>query len=133
MVLIGGGTGLAPLLGIARTALERHPDRTMVLYHGVRTAADLYDTDRLAELAATYRGFNLVTVLSRESVPGHRSGYAPDAFVDDIASARGWSGWLCGSPALVEAGVKAFKRRRMAPRLIHREKFEPADAVGAGN
>ncbi|MEI7056315.1 FAD-binding oxidoreductase [Nocardioides sp. CCNWLW239] len=132
MVLIGGGTGLAPLLGIARTALERHPDRTMVLYHGVRTAADIYDTDRLAELAATYRGFSVVTVLSRESLRGHRSGYAPDAFVEDVASARGWSGWLCGSPALVEAGVKAFKRRRMAPRLIHREKFEPADGRGSG-
>ncbi|NYI80283.1 2Fe-2S iron-sulfur cluster-binding protein [Nocardioides panzhihuensis] len=127
MVLIGGGTGLAPLLGIARTALERHPDRVMVLYHGVRTESDLYDTDRLAELATTYQGFSFVTVLSRESLPGHRSGYAPDAFVEDVASARGWSGWLCGSPALVDAGVKAFKRRRMAPRLIYREKFEPAD------
>jgi NAD(P)H-flavin reductase/ferredoxin len=133
MVLIGGGTGLAPLLGIARTALERHPDRVMVLYHGVRTEADLYDTDRLTELAATYPGFSFVTVLSRESVPGHRSGYAPDAFVEDVASARGWSGWLCGSPALVEAGVKAFKRRRMAPRLVHREKFEPADGRGPGS
>lgn len=132
MVLIGGGTGLAPLLGIARTALERHPNRMMVLYHGVRTEADLYDTDRLAELAERYRSFSFVTVLSRETRPGHRSGYAPDAFVEDVASARRWSGWLCGSPALVEAGVKAFKRRRMAPRLIHREKFEPADARGAG-
>jgi NAD(P)H-flavin reductase/ferredoxin len=130
MVLIGGGTGLAPLLGIARTALARHPERTVVLYHGVRTEADLYDTDRLEELAVTYQGFSFVTVLSRESLPGHREGYAPDAFVEDIASARGWSGWLCGSPALVEAGVKAFKRRRMAPRLIHREKFEPADGRG---
>lgn len=132
MVLIGGGKGLAPLLGIARTALERHPGRVVVLYHGVRTEADLYDTDRLAELAAAYRGFSFVTVLPRESLPGHRSGYATDAVVEDVASARGWSGWLCGSPALVEAGVKAFKRRRMAPRLIHREKFEPADGRGSG-
>jgi hypothetical protein len=31
---------------------------------------------------------------------------------------------------MVEAGVKAFKRRRMAPRQIHREKFTPADALG---
>ncbi|MBG6099261.1 FAD-binding oxidoreductase [Nocardioides luteus] len=128
MVLIGGGTGLAPLLGIARTALDRHPKRLMVLYHGVRNEADLYDTDRLEELVIRYPGFSFVTVLSRESVPGHRNGYAPDAFVEDVASARGWSGWLCGPPPMVEAGVKAFKRRRMAPRLIHREKFTAADA-----
>ncbi|MEU6133478.1 2Fe-2S iron-sulfur cluster-binding protein [Nocardioides sp. NPDC047086] len=127
MVLIGGGTGLAPLIGIARTALERHPKRLVALYHGVRHEADLYDVDRLEELTIRYRGFSFVTVLSRESAPGHRHGYAPDAFVEDVASARGWSGWLCGPPAMVEAGVKAFKRRRMAPRLIHREKFTAAD------
>jgi NAD(P)H-flavin reductase/ferredoxin len=131
MVLIGGGTGLAPLVAIARTALARRPEREVVLYHGVRGEADLYDEDRFAELAATYPGFRFVPVLSAQPQPGRRSGYPTDAFVEDIASARGWSGWLCGPPAMVEAGVKAFKRRRMAPRLIHREKFTPADALAA--
>lgn len=127
MALIGGGTGLAPLVGIARTALARHPDREVVLYHGVRGAADLYDLDRFAELAHAHPGFRFVPVLSDEPDPRYRGGFPTDAFVDDVASARGWSGWLCGPPAMVEAGVKAFKRRRMAPRHIHREKFTPAD------
>ncbi|NKQ54678.1 2Fe-2S iron-sulfur cluster binding domain-containing protein [Amycolatopsis sp. K13G38] len=127
MVLIGGGTGLAPLVGIARTALRRHPDREMLLYHGVRGAADLYDLDRFAELAEAHPNFRFVPVLSHEPEPGRRGGFPTDAFVEDVAGARGWSGWLCGPPPMVEAGVKAFKRRRMAPRHIHREKFTPAD------
>ncbi|MCE0768360.1 2Fe-2S iron-sulfur cluster-binding protein [Pseudonocardia kujensis] len=130
MVLVGGGTGLAPLVGIARTALARHPAREVVLYHGVRGAADLYDGDRFAELAEQHPNFRFVPVLSDEPSSEHRSGFPTDAFVDDVPSARGWSGWLCGPPAMVEAGVKAFKRRRMAPRHIHREKFTPADALG---
>lgn len=52
MVLIGGGTGLAPLVGIVRTALARHPERAVVLYHGVRDESDLYDRERFAELEA---------------------------------------------------------------------------------
>lgn len=131
MVLIGGGTGLAPLVGIVRTALARHPAREVVLYHGVRTEADLYDGDRFEELAASYPGFRFVPVLSEDPAAEHRSGFATDAFLEDIPSARGWSGWLCGPPPMVEAGVKAFKRRRMAPRMIHREKFTPADALGS--
>ncbi|MFC5951728.1 2Fe-2S iron-sulfur cluster-binding protein [Pseudonocardia lutea] len=130
MVLVGGGTGLAPLVGIARTALARHPSREVLLYHGVRGAADLYDGDRFAELAEEHPNFRFVPVLSDEPAPEHRSGFPTDAFVEDVPSARGWSGWLCGPPAMVEAGVKAFKRRRMAPRHIHREKFTPADALG---
>lgn len=127
MVLIGGGTGLAPLIGLARTALGRDPDRKVLLYHGVRGAADLYDLDLMAELAEEYAGFSFVPVLSHEPEPSHRSGFPTDVFVEDVASARGWSGWLCGPPPMVEAGVKAFKRRRMAPRMIHRENFTPAD------
>lgn len=133
MVLIGGGTGLAPLLGLVRTALARHPQREVLLYHGVRGAADLYDLDLPAEIAEAHPRFTFVPVLSHEPAPdgtGYRTGLPTDLFVDDVASARGWSGWLCGPPAMVEAGVKAFKRRRLAPRMIHREKFTPADALG---
>lgn len=129
MVLIGGGTGLAPLVGIVRTALSRHPGREVVLYHGVRGESDLYDGEMFAELEAQYAGFRFVPVLSEETSSEHRSGFPTDALLEDISSCRGWSGWLCGPPAMVEAGVKAFKRRRMSPRLIHREKFTPADAL----
>ncbi|MBO4240351.1 2Fe-2S iron-sulfur cluster-binding protein [Pseudonocardia alni] len=131
MVLIGGGTGLAPLLGIVRTALAGRPGREILLYHGVRGAADLYDLDLLARLSEAHPNVNVVPVLSHESPPDgtfYRTGLPTDLFLDDVGSARGWSGWLCGPPAMVEAGVRAFKRRRMAPRLIHRETFTPADA-----
>ncbi|MGW7536006.1 2Fe-2S iron-sulfur cluster-binding protein [Amycolatopsis sp. NPDC054798] len=129
MVLIGGGTGLAPLLGLARTALARDPERKVLLYHGVRNAADLYDLDLLAELSDGCPGFAFVPVLSDEPEgASYRTGFPTDRFLDDVSSARGWSGWLCGPPPMVEAGVKAFKRRRMAPRMIHREKFTPAGA-----
>ena len=63
--------------------------------------------------------------LSDQSWSG-RSGYVTDAFVEDFDTCRGYSGYLCGPPAMVDAGVKAFKRRRMAPRRIFREKFTPA-------
>lgn len=132
MVMIGGGTGLAPLLSLLRTALSRNPEREVLLYHGVRGAVDLYDLDLLAEIVDSHRNVTVVPVLSHEPAPAgssHRTGFPTDLFVDDVKTARGWSGWLCGPPAMVEAGVKAFKRRRMAPRMIHREKFTPADAL----
>jgi aromatic O-demethylase, reductase subunit len=130
MVLIGGGTGLAPLMGIARTALARKSGREIVLYHGVRSEEDLYDTEVFEALASRHPNFHFHQVVSEPTGPTSlRTGFPTDAFLEDLPSARGWSGWLCGPPPLVEAGVKAFKRRRMAPRLIHREKFTPADTA----
>lgn len=129
MVLVGGGTGLAPLMGIVRTALARHPDRQVMLYHGVRSQDDLYGVEVIDDLAARHPGLAFHQVLSEPvGATSLRTGFPTDAFLEDVPSARGWSGWLCGPPPMVESGVKAFKRRRMAPRLIHREKFTPADA-----
>jgi CDP-4-dehydro-6-deoxyglucose reductase/3-phenylpropionate/trans-cinnamate dioxygenase ferredoxin reductase subunit/phenol hydroxylase P5 protein len=125
MILLGGGTGLAPLKSIAAQALRVIPDRTVHLYHGVREKADLYDVDLFQEWERAHPGFRYRPCLSDQTWPG-RTGYVTDAFVDDFDTCRGYSGYLCGPPAMVDAGVKAFKRRRMAPRRIFREKFTPA-------
>ncbi|WAL46255.1 2Fe-2S iron-sulfur cluster-binding protein [Rhodococcus pyridinivorans] len=125
IVLLGGGTGLAPLEAIVRQALSLAPDRQILLYHGVRTCADLYDADFLRELETRHPGFRYVTCVSRES-GGDREGYVTDAFLEDVASAKEFTGYICGSDAFVEASVKAFKRRRMSPRRIRRERFTPA-------
>ena len=124
MVLLGGGTGLAPLKAMARQALTSAPDRAIHLYHGVREESDLYDVDLFQEWERAHPGFRYVPCLSDQSWSG-RSGYVTDAFVEDFDTCRGYSGYLCGPPAMVDAGVKAFKRRRMAPRRIFREKFTP--------
>ncbi len=48
MLLIGGGTGLAPLKSILRHVLEKDLRREMILYWGVREERDLYAHTELA-------------------------------------------------------------------------------------
>ncbi|GAB99007.1 putative phenol hydroxylase reductase component [Gordonia namibiensis NBRC 108229] len=125
LILLAGGTGLAPLKAIARAALAADPDREIHVYHGVRTRAELYDVDFWEGLAAAHPGVRYIPCLSREQWSG-RTGYVGDAMMEDIASCRNHAAYLCGPPAMVEAGVKALKRRRMSPRRIRREKYTPA-------
>ncbi|MDM7486953.1 2Fe-2S iron-sulfur cluster-binding protein [Rhodococcus sp. GXMU-t2271] len=125
MVLLAGGTGLAPMKSIVRHALALDPHRAITVYHGVRTAEDLYDVALLREWEGQHPGLRLVTCLSR-ATGGDREGYATDAFVEDVASAKEYTGYICGSEAFVDSAVKAFKRRRMSPRRIRREKFTSA-------
>ncbi|MGV9712712.1 2Fe-2S iron-sulfur cluster-binding protein [Gordonia sp. NPDC003424] len=125
MILLAGGTGLAPLKSIALQALTLDPSREIHLYHGVRHRVDLYDVDFWESLSDRYSGVHYTPCLSREDGHGRR-GYVGDILTDDFDTLRGYSAYLCGPPAMVDAGVKACKRRRMAGRNIHREKYTPA-------
>lgn len=130
LVLLAGGTGLAPLKSIAAAALELDPQREIHVYHGVRFESDLYDIDHWQNLATDHPGVRYTPCLSRGRWAG-RTGYIGDALVADLPSCKNFSAYLCGPPAMVEAGVKALKRRRMSPRRIHREKYTPATQLTA--
>src|ERR1700737_4246743 len=51
MLLVGGGTGLAPLLSILRHVIENGIERDMTIYWGVRSERDLYAHAVLEDLA----------------------------------------------------------------------------------
>lgn len=121
-ILIGGGTGLAPLKSIVLHALAERLVPELYLYHGGRRQRDLYDVDFFRKLALKHEQFHYRPALSEESWDG-ATGLVTDVVLEDFSSCKGMSAYLCGPPAMVEAGVKALKRRRMAPRLIFREEF----------
>lgn len=127
ILLLAGGTGLAPLKSIAQHALSLDPQREIHLYHGVRHAADLYDVEFWESLVERHPGVHYTQCVSRDDGPARR-GYVGDLVVDDFDTLRGWSAYLCGPPAMVDAGVRACKRRRMPGRNIHREKYVAAAA-----
>ena len=77
LLLIGTGTGLAPLLGIVRDALYSGHSGKIYLYHGSRHLAGLYFQDRMSELAQTYPQFQYFPSLSGNCVPtGYHAGRA---------------------------------------------------------
>ena len=131
-ILVGGGTGLAPLKSIAVHALENGLLPKISLYHGCRTDSDLYDVEFFRALEAEYPAvFSYRPVLSDEpdgsGWDGAR-GLVTEAVLEDYASCRGYVAFLCGPPAMIESGVKVLRRRRMPSRLMHREEFTPAAA-----
>lgn len=127
VIMIAGGTGLAPILSILQTLLSSTPEREIHLYQSARIRDELYALELLEDLSDDHRNFHLKPCLTRELWEG-RTGYATEMIVEDFPTLRGWSGYLCGPPALVDAGRRAFKRRRMSPRQIRWEKYLAADS-----
>lgn len=127
-ILIGGGTGLAPLTSIVRHALEHDLLPELYLYHGGRRQNDLYDVDYFRELERTHPQFHYRPALSEDTWDG-ACGMVTDVVLNDFATCKGLRAYVCGPPPMVEAAVKALKRRRMAPRLVLREEFTPSQSA----
>ncbi len=70
LLLVGGGSGVVPLLAMLRHRAEAAPDVPALLLYSARTAADVIARDELMRRDAGEPGFRLRLALTRE--PGGR-------------------------------------------------------------
>lgn len=134
-ILVGGGTGLAPLMSMVRHALENDAYAGhLTLYVGARSREWLYDADVLRSLAEQFPDrFTFRPCLSdQDAEQVAAAGEDPSAYgygmVTDVIAAEhpslsGHAGYLCGPPPMVEAALKTLMSKRLFPRDIYREDF----------
>lgn len=133
VILLAGGTGLAPLKSIVKHLAETGAERDVVLYHGVATTADLYEHPWLEQFAAEHAWFDYRPALSREEYNG-RTGRVPAHLAEDFPRAAGNVAYVCGSPPFVTESMRALMRARLFPRDIYREDFFDArDRAGGAD
>ncbi len=110
LILIGTGTGLAPLVGILRDALQSDHTGDIHLYHGSRTPTGLYLHERLQRLAEVHDNFHYHACISGDSPPPDcRAGRANELALADFPQLAGRRLYLCGRPAMVhETKQRAF-------------------------
>jgi NAD(P)H-flavin reductase/ferredoxin len=107
LMLIGTGSGLAPLYGIISDALNQGHLGPIHLYHGSRDANGLYFVDEISELAAKYDNFYYKPCLSGKVIePNHIQGRAHDIALSSIENLKGWRIFLCGHPEMVNQTKK---------------------------
>jgi ferredoxin-NAD(P)+ reductase (naphthalene dioxygenase ferredoxin-specific) len=124
MVLIAGGSGLAPVLSIAETALARGHTEAIRLYFGVRDEPDVYCEERLHRLAKSHSNFGFHIVLSAPLHPSvHRTGWVTDAVAQDFDDLLGMKAYLCGPPPMVEAAIALCEAKGLELRDIHADAF----------
>ncbi len=133
ILLLAGGTGLAPMKSIVKHIAETDSEHQVVLYHGVPTAADLYEHQWLEEFAAEHDWFDYRPALSQQKHDG-RTGRVPTLLAEDFPRAAGNVAYICGSPEFVTDTMKALMKARLFPRDIYREDFfDSADRAAGTN
>jgi CDP-4-dehydro-6-deoxyglucose reductase len=127
MLLVGGGTGLAPLMSILRHVTETGLARDMTLYWGVRTERDLYAHAALESLARRGLSFRYVPVLSEPSPLWQGlAGFVHDAVLAQVADLARHEVYASGPPAMIDAVRREFTARGVDPSRLWFDSFDYA-------
>jgi NAD(P)H-flavin reductase/ferredoxin len=106
LLLVGTGTGLAPLYAIAHDALHQGHTGPIHLYHGAVDANGLYHVDELRALAAQYPNVAYVPCVMNATDPQDASlrvGDLQQTVLADHPKLAGFRIFLCGHPTLVQS------------------------------
>lgn len=104
ILLVGTGTGLAPLWGVLRDALAHGHTGQVRLFHGSYTASGLYLMDALHDLAHAHDNFvytPCVDGMDNDKAAGVTVGRADLAALAAIPDLKSWRIYLCGHPEMV--------------------------------
>lgn len=111
LLLIGTGSGLAPLAGILAEALQHNHYGDIHLYHGSRDLDGLYWIEEMRQLARRYPNFHYTACLSGDATPspGIARGRAHEIALAAFPQLKNWRIYLCGHPEMVKQSKrKAF-------------------------
>lgn len=132
-LLVAGGTGLAPVLSIARAALAGKGDAPIHLYFGVRAERDLYRTELLDELANRHPRFEWHAVLSEPTgTTTCKRGYVGKVAAEELGDLTGYKVYVAGPPVMVDATRAEALARGALATDFHSDPFHTAaDAARA--
>ncbi|HEY5810226.1 MAG TPA: CDP-6-deoxy-delta-3,4-glucoseen reductase [Povalibacter sp.] len=126
-LLIGGGTGYAPLRAMLRHLTERGYERPLHLYWGAQSRADLYEDSMLRDLAARFPNLTYTPVLSDpdglDDWQG-RKGWVHTAALDDHPQLQGFDVYASGPPVMVETIRSEFVARGLPPEQLFFDSFD---------
>lgn len=134
ILLIGGGSGMTPLIAMIRQMAAEDTLGDVVLLQYAPTYLDLLFVDELTELAQRHPGFKMHFGLTRtpafeEDLSGHVCREHLQAVADDAAIRETW---VCGPSRLTQAVDELWKQLD-SPVPLHAESFSPLTVtVGEG-
>lgn len=125
ILMMGGGTGFAPLKAMIEDLIHAGDDRPITLYWGVRTEKDLYARSLINEFAEQHPDFRFIPVLSE---PGGdwagRTGFVHEALLGDYPDLSPFEIYMSGPPAMVHAARKAFLAADADEEHLHYDSFD---------
>lgn len=134
LILLAGGTGLAPVKSIVQHLIEKGSRRPIKVFYGARDQAELRSADTLSELADAHANLTFTPVLSHEPLASGWTGLrglVTEAMQAGLVDGFGAQAYLCGPPGMIQAATQILESNGLMSSDIHCDKFTPAGAHSA--
>jgi ferredoxin-NADP reductase len=130
LLLIGGGSGIVPLMAMIRHRIALRSDIHTRLLLSSRTADDIIYRSQLDELSSKRDGVDVLFTLTRQA-PSGWTGYRrriDDAMLREVLAPLGNASriYVCGPTLLVEAAANSLVRLGLPSDHIRTERFGPS-------
>jgi CDP-4-dehydro-6-deoxyglucose reductase len=127
LILMGGGTGFAPLKAIIEQLMEEGSQRPVYLYWGVRAKEDLYADMQAKTWAMRHENIQYIPVLSEPKNEDNwegRTGFVHTAVVADFDDLSGFDVYMSGPPPMILSGKRAFKEKGLPDEQLYSDAFD---------
>jgi CDP-4-dehydro-6-deoxyglucose reductase len=128
-ILIGGGTGFAPLKGILEHAFYTSVNKPLHLFWGVRAKRDLYLNALPEHWQQSHANFLYTAVLSEPLASDDwrgETGFVTDSVIRHYPDLSGYDVYMSGPPVMVEAGHSLFLKHGLDESRFFSDAFEYA-------
>jgi len=129
LLLLAGGTGLAPFLSMLGQISETGSEHPIRLVYGVTNDVDLVGIERLKEFASRIPGFTFLTCVAATDSAHPRKGYVMAHVESGHLNGGDVDVYLCGPPPMVDAVRGWLGEQSVTPTNFYYEKFTPSGVV----
>jgi len=126
IVMVAGGSGLAPLNSMLTDLAEKGDRRAVSLFFGARTRDELYHLKRIGRLRDMSAQLEFVPVVEYPDPEWTGEvGFVTDAIERCMPSLRGYDAYLCGPPPMVAAARELVLRLGVREPNVYYDAFVP--------
>jgi len=126
MIMLGGGTGFAPLKSMIENLLEQGDRREIHLYWGTRTSEEMYLDELPAGWASQHEHIHYHRAISEpvsSELAGCFKGFVHEAVIADFPDLSAHDVYMSGPPAMIDACEEMLAELGVDPENVMYDEF----------
>ena len=130
IILMGGGTGFAPLKGMLEHAFHINLKKPIHLFCGARAKQDLYMDKMVDQWLKQQPNLKYTAVLSEPAEEDNwqgETGFVHESVIKHYPDLSDYDVYLSGPPPMVKAGMDLFYEKGLPETQIYSDSFEYSD------